>query len=474
MASSRKSRSNSISRKAENILREQVQPGNRLVIGFSGGVDSVVLLDLLASLSVPLEFALSAVHINHGISPHAAEWSSFCQHLCHSRGVPLETAKLKINRRPGVSLEAAAREERYRIFSKLQADYVLLAQHLDDQAETVMLQLLRGAGVKGLSAMPVVRAIRGAGIKDPWQRWGGPVADTGTPPCPLILRPLLEISRREIEDYARGHALQWITDESNDNIAFDRNFLRHDFFPLLEKRFPSYRRTFLRASGHMAEASALLDELAVVDSRECARTGSIEIECLRQLSFLRAKNLLRYVLTRSGAILPSTAKLEDMLRQLLASGPDAKLHVRFGSTEVGAFRGLIHIRNAGATLSPDWCMPWLGEKELVLSELSGVLKFTPAEGAGISLKKLTEYPVTIRLRSGGERLRPDCKRPRRSLKNLLQEGAVPPWERKMLPLIFSGEKLVCAPGLGVDCDFHAAPGEQALVASWYPGAAVSG
>jgi tRNA(Ile)-lysidine synthase len=444
------------------------------VIGFSGGVDSVVLLDLLVSLSVPLEFALSAVHINHGISPRAAEWSSFCQHLCHSRGVPLETAKLKISREPGVSLEAAAREERYRIFSKLQADYVVLAQHLDDQAETVMLQLLRGAGVKGLSAMPVVRAIRGAGIKDPWQPQSGPVVDAGTPPYPRILRPLLEISRREIEDYAWGHALQWITDESNDDTAFDRNFLRRDFFPLLEKRFPSYRKTFLRASGHMAEASALLDELAVVDSSECARTGSIEIERLRQLSFLRAKNLLRYVLTRSGAILPSTAKLEDMLRQLLASGPDAKLHVRFGSTEVGAFRGLIHIRNAGATLSPDWCMPWLGEKQLVLSELGGALKFTPGEGAGISLRKLTEYPVTVRLRCGGERLRPDCKRPRRSLKNLLQEAAVPPWERKMLPLIFSGEHLMCVPGLGVDCEFQAAPGEEALDVAWCPDTTVTG
>jgi tRNA(Ile)-lysidine synthase len=444
------------------------------VIGFSGGVDSVVLLDLLVSLSVPLEFVLSAVHINHGISPRADGWSSFCQHLCHSRGVPLETAKLKISREPGVSLEAAAREERYRIFSKLQADYVVLAQHLDDQAETVMLQLLRGAGVKGLSAMPVVREVRGAGIKDPWQPQSRPVADAGTPPCPLILRPLLEISRREIEDYARGHALQWITDESNDDTAFDRNFLRHDFFPLLEKRFPSYRKTFLRASGHMAEASALLDELAVVDSRECARTGSIEIECLRQLSFLRAKNLLRYVLTRSGAILPSAAKLEDMLRQLLSSSPDAKLHVRFGSTEVRAFRGLIHIRNAGATLSPDWCVPWRGEKQLVLSELGGALKFTPGEGAGISLRKLTEYPVTVRLRCGGERLRPDCKRPRRSLKNLLQEAAVPPWERKMLPLIFSGEHLMCVPGLGVDCEFQAAPGEEALDVAWCPGTTVTG
>jgi tRNA(Ile)-lysidine synthase len=437
-------------------------------------VDSVVLLDLLIPLSVQLEFALSAVHINHGISLHADEWSSFCRHLCHSRGVPLETARLKINRQPGVSLEAAAREERYRIFATQQADYVVLAQHLDDQAETLMLQLLRGAGVKGLSAMPVVRPLR-AGMEDPWQAGSGPVSNAGTPTYPLILRPLLEVSRREIEDYAQEHGLQWITDESNDDTAFDRNLLRHNFFPLLEKRFPSYRKTFMRASGHMGEASALLDELAEADSRECARTGSIEIECLRELSFLRAKNLLRYVLARRGAILPSAGKLEDMLRQLLFSGADAKLHVKFGNTEIRTFKGLIHIRNAGGTtLSADWRMPWRGEKQLVLSELVGALKFTPNEGAGISLRKLTEYPVTVRLRRGGERLRPDCNRPRRSLKNLLHEAAIPPWERKMLPLIFSGEQLVCVPGFGVDCAFQAAPGEQALDVAWCPGTAAAG
>jgi tRNA(Ile)-lysidine synthase len=247
MASSRKLKSNSISSKAENVLREQVQRGNRLVIGFSGGVDSVVLLDLLVPLSTQLQFELSAIHVNHGISPHSDEWSNFCHQLCRSRRILLETARLKINREPGVSLEAAAREKRYRIFATLQADYVVLAQHLDDQAETLMLQLLRGAGVKGLSAMPVVRSVR-AGMKDPWPTTSERTPVAGISASPLILRPLLEVSRREIEDYAQEHALQWITDESNDDTAFDRNFLRHEFFPVLEKRFPSYRKTFLRSS----------------------------------------------------------------------------------------------------------------------------------------------------------------------------------------------------------------------------------
>jgi tRNA(Ile)-lysidine synthase len=468
MASSRKLKSSSVSRKAEIVLREQVRRGNRLVVGLSGGVDSVVLLDLLVPLSVQLHATLSAIHINHGISPNADRWSHFCHHLCHSRGVPLEIVRLKICRTPGISLEAAGRDERYRIFAALEADYVVLAQHLDDQAETLMLQLLRGAGVKGLSGMPVVRAGRSA-MKVPAPQSSEQASESGVAASPRILRPLLEVSRQEIEEYAREHALRWMKDESNDDIAFDRNFLRHEFFPLLEKRFPSYRKTFLRASRHIAEASALLDELAQADSRECSAAGKIEIECLRRLGFLRAKNLLRYTFAYEGAILPSAAKLEDISRQLLSSSANTKLHVTFGNTEVRTFRGLLYLRASSVRPPIHWRLAWQGEERLVIAELGGTLTLTPAEGAGISLGKLTELPVTVRLRRGGERIRPDCKRPRRSLKNLLQEAAIPPWERETLPLIFSGEHLASAPGLGVDCDFQAAPGELSLIADWRPG-----
>ena len=264
-------------------------------------------------------------------------------------------------------------------------------------------------------------------------------------------------------------------DESNDNVAFDRNFLRHEFFPLLEKRYPSYRKTFLRASRHIAEASALLDELAQADSRECAASGKIEIECLRKLGFLRAKNLLRYTFAREGAILPSAAKLEDILRQLLSTGASAKLRVTFGDTEIRTFGGLLHLRETSVPPPIHWRMAWQGEERVVIAELGGTLTFTPAEGAGISLGRLTEFPVTIRLRSGGERLRPDCKRPRRSLKNLLQEAAIPPWEREKFPLIFSGEQLACAPvgprgGLRLSRRRQA---EQALLVAWCPGPGIS-
>jgi tRNA(Ile)-lysidine synthase len=479
MANSRKSKSSSLSGTVENVLREQVRAGNHLVVALSGGVDSVVLLDLLVPLSARIPFSLSAIHVDHGISANATEWSTFCRNLCRSLAIPLRIVQLKIRREPGISLEAAAREGRYSEFRKLEADYVVLAQHLDDQAETLLLQLLRGAGVKGLGAMPIVGNIASS-------------IEKGIPNMgPKLLRPMLDASRREIEEYAREHAFQWITDESNVDVSFDRNFLRHQLLPLLETRFPSYRSTLLRASRHMAEASILLDELAEADNVGCVASGRLHIDELRKLSFARARNLLRYALAQRGAILPSTVKLDEMLRQLLLLRPDAKMHVVFGNAEIRCFRGEVYVGKAvdkarvpridkagaekmsagkvGAAADVEGWPQWHGEKELAVDELGGIIRFAHRNSAGINLKKLVESPVTIRFRRGGERFRPDCKRPRRSLKNLLREASLPPWEREALPLIYSGERLACVPGIGIECDFQAMPGEQGLVVTWERG-----
>jgi len=431
-------------------LRGQTERGNHLIVALSGGVDSVVLLDLLAALSVKMQFTLSAVHVNHGISANADKWVKFCRDLCRTSAIPLKIAKLKISRESGVSLEAAARDARYQVFGKLKADYVVLAQHLDDQAETLLLQLLRGAGAKGLGAMPVVRK-------------------QSSDLAPRILRPLLEVPRSEIETYARNNQLHWITDESNADVSFDRNFLRHEIFPVLEKRFPSYRTTFLRASRHLAEASSLLDELAEADNNNCSVAGKLQVEGLRRLDYPRVKNLLRHTLAQQGVTLPSTVKLEEILRQLLSSRPDAKLHITFGNTEIRCFKGVLHVRPLTTPAATAWQLAWHGEKRLLIAELGGTISFSPRKSAGINLPRLMENPVTIRLRQGGERLRPDCKRPRRSLKNLLQEATLPPWEREALPLLFSGEHLVWVPGIGIDCEFQATAGEPGLVVKWQQG-----
>ena len=456
MANSRKLKLNSISSRIENLLNELIKQNDHLVLGLSGGVDSVVLLSVLASLSLKLKFSLAAFHVNHGISPNANKWEKFCLSLCSSHGIPIKIAKLTVSNLSGTSLEANARDARYQRFKKLKADYVILAQHLDDQSETILLQMLRGAGMKGLAAMPLIRNQ----ILE--------IGDQALHSGPQILRPLLEISRSEIEDYARKYKLSWITDESNNNVSFDRNFLRHKIFPLLEKKFPSYRATFLRTSRHIAEASHLLDDLAKFDSERCSVSSRLQIEKLQELSFSRAKNLLRYDLAQRGVTLPSAVKLEDMLRQFLSSRSDTKLHITFGDTEIRSFKGNIYVRRISTFPNKEWRFLWKGEKKLAITEKGDSVIFMHKKGKGINLQKLNEGPVIIRFRLGGERMRPDCNRPRRSLKNLFQEASFPQWERESLPLLFSGEHLVWVPGIGVDCAFQAGISDPGLIVSWHP------
>lgn len=456
MANSRKLKLNNISSRVENILHELIQRDDHLVLGLSGGVDSVVLLSILIFLSLKLKFKLTAFHVNHGISPNANKWERFCLNLCSTHGIPIKTAKLKVSRLSGTSLEANARDARYQKFKKLNTDYVILAQHLDDQAETLLLQMLRGAGVKGLCSMPVVRNQK-SGIMNQ-------ALDSG----PQILRPLLNTSRDEIEDYARKYKLCWITDESNNDVTFDRNFLRHEIFPLLEKKFPSYRTTFLRTSRHMAEASCLLDDLAEFDRKKCSVSNQLQIERLQELSFPRAKNLLRYDLAQRGVILPSTVKLEDMIRQLFSSRSSTKLHITFGDIEIRSFKGNIYVKRISILPNKEWRFIWKGEDRLVITESGDLVRFVRERGKGINLQKLQGEEVIIRFRLGGERMRPDCNRPRRSLKNLFQEASFPQWERESLPLLFSGEHLVWVPGIGVDCAFQAGIDDPGLIASWHP------
>lgn len=448
MENSRKSKPDNLVCRIETVLRQHTRQGEHLVAGLSGGADSVVLLDLLARLSATLGFSLGAIHVNHGISPHAHAWETFCRNLCENRGIPLEVVRFRIRKEPSASLEAVARDRRYQAFRKLEADCIVLAQHLDDQTETLLLQLLRGAGVRGLSAMPVIRQ------KLLPRRE------------PAVLRPLLEVSRNEIERYAQARGLAWVNDESNADTAYSRNFLRHEVLPVLERHFPSYRITCLRTSRHMAEASALLDELAEADGQDCLVSGGIQIAGLRRLSPARARNLLRYVFVQHHAVLPGTVRLDEMLRQLRTVGTDTALRFVFGETEIRCFRGVLHILPARALPDKGWRLEWHGERQLPVPALGGVLRLIRQKGTGIHLSRLTEHPVTVRLRQGGERLRPDSRRSRRSLKNLLQEAALPPWERETMPLLYSGETLVWVPGIGVESDFQAGPDEPGLMVSW--------
>jgi tRNA(Ile)-lysidine synthase len=430
-----------------------------VTVGLSGGIDSVVLLDLLDRIAARRHFSLQALHVNHQLSPNARRWAEFCRALCKGRGIPLKVARVAVRR--GNSLEAAARDARYAVFRRQRTDFIALAHNRDDQSETVLLQLLRGGGVKGLAAMPLVRDLAAR----PGTRAAAAFSIRG----PRIFRPLLEASRGEIERYARRRKLAWVEDESNDNTYFPRNFLRHEVLPLIAQKFPAHDAVLARAAGHFAEAAQLLDELAASDGREWLKAGTLQVAGLRALSPPRAKNLLRYFLACCGAAIPGAERLEEALRQAMMAKNDAMVCIDLGDVELRRYAGALQVVSKAGDIDPEFSRTWRGERELGLPELNGILTMTRCRDAGISLARLASGPVTIRLRRGGERLQPDCARPRRSLKNLLQESGIPPWQRNRLPVIYCGHQPVWMPGIGIDCGFQAGAGEAGIEAEWRSG-----
>lgn len=429
---------------AAKLAAYQLQ-GRHLTLALSGGVDSVALLDILAQLRGASSFHFSALYVNHGISPDAAMWGRFCAGLCEPLGVSFTEVAVRLDLTGGDSLEALAREARYRVFARQSADFAVLAHHLDDQAETVILQLLRGAGLKGLSAMPESRTPTG-GV--------------------AILRPLLEISRADIVAYAQTRGLRWIEDESNRDIRFDRNFLRHQVLPQVVQRFPAYRQALLRVSRHAAEAVALLDELAANDGASALHNDRLDVGVLRSLPSSRAKNLLRWFLDGLGVTMPSALRLEEILRQLTGARPDAQLRVTVGQHELRRYRERIYVLPSESRTTPEYVVAWNFESALEIP--GGILRFDACHGEGISLAKLHAGKCEVRSRDGKGRLRTDCRRPSRSLKNLFQEAGVPPWERRELPQLYCGGELVWVPGIGIDCAFQAKAGEAGVLAKFAP------
>jgi len=429
-----------------------VPPDSSILLGLSGGVDSIVLLHLLQQLAPRYSWRLSALHVHHRISPHADAWASFCAELCTHYHIPFQLEHVDIAPLRGYGLEAAARKLRHAALDRQQADFVVLAHHLDDQAETLLLQLLRGAGTRGASAMPLVRRRN----KHPTQ-----------------LRPLLDVTREQLLAYAKQHKLQWIEDESNANTAYPRNFLRHCVLPQLEQRFPAYRETLGRSARHFAEASALLDELAQQDA--CSLTSNsgdeavLEVASLQALSLPRAKNLLRYFLHSVGAPMPQTVQLEQMLQQLCTAKQDAAVQLKLGDWQLIRYQGKVYALPALPEAPTAFSQKWNGEAVLKLPELHGTLHFLPTIGQGLSRDKLRQAAISVRLRQGAEKIRLNSKRPSRTLKNLLQEQNIPPWQRERLPLLFCDATLIAIPGIGVASEFQAGPGEEGVVVNWEAG-----
>jgi tRNA(Ile)-lysidine synthase len=429
------------------LLKEVVAPGERITLGLSGGIDSMVLLDVLAQLAAPMSFHLRALHVNHQLSFHARDWARFCRSACRARAVACRVEVVDVLHENG--LERGAREARYAIFERIRTDYVVLAHNADDQAETVLLQLLRGAGVKGLSGMGFVST--------------GVAAGRG---AARYLRPLLETPRSMIESYARARELQWVSDESNEDTWLLRNWLRHEILPAVQVRVPGYRASVNRAARHCAEAARLLDDLARLDAREVANAEGLDLMRLRRLPEARIRNVLRFTIASRGWLMPDARRLEEAVRQALVASRDAQVCVDLGSCELRRFRDEIRLMRRKAPPRSPVRLVWQGERRIAVPTLGGHLTMSERLGRGLSLARLANAPVTIRTRGGGERLQPQAARPRRRVKSLLQEAGVPPWERQRLPFIYCGEDLACIPGVAIDCRFRAGPGERGVVPVW--------
>ena len=421
------------------LSQKRINP--KLDVAFSGGLDSSALLHLLANLRKTLPFQLSAHHVNHGLSPNAESWANFCAEFCTKLNIPFTLSTVKVEQNSGLGLEATARQARYKALLGADADFIVLAHHQDDQAETLLLQLARGAGVKGLAGMG---------------------ANNGK-----LLRPLLDAPRSALEAYASANKLAWINDESNADTYFDRNFIRHEILPNLEKQYPAIKQTISRSALHLADCSALLDDLAALDASNALQQNmqQLNVQTLANLSTARAGNIVRWWLAQNQLAMPSTPVLQQIVQQLLGAKADAAIQIKVSdSLNVRRYQDYAYLVPDMLASAPINLL-WQGEASIILPDNSRLI-FTQKIGEGFALNRIKNIKLRIKNREGGERFRPQLGRPQRSLKQVLQTQAMPPWQREQLPLIFMDETLVIIPNVGVDAGLQAGKDEMGLVVSW--------
>lgn len=404
-----------------------LSPDTHLCVGFSGGLDSVVLLHLLAVLREQHGFKLSALHVHHGLSPNADSWADFARETTAAWGVSCQIFPVTVAQHSGLGLEGAARRARYAAFEQLACDAILLAHHRDDQAETVLLNLMRGSGLSGLAAMPQSRKL-GNGV--------------------LLARPLLDEPRRALQDYACAHSLRWVEDESNADTTYDRNFLRHRILPELESVFPGASKTLFRVAAHSAEGAELLAELAEMDLVCCVSQGGFDLAHAARLSIARKRNVLRHWLAREHLVLDSRA-FDDLLGTMENARVDAEPVFVWRDRTVRRYRGRLFVTPAQLQPGPTISVSWQNGNPISVPEWHGQLHWQRVEQGGIAEAFLQSAQMELRPRAGGERLRLQRSGANRLIKHLWQEAGIKPWCRDTTPLIWLNGQLVAVPGLGV-------------------------
>jgi tRNA(Ile)-lysidine synthase len=416
-------------------------PNTPLVIAYSGGVDSQVLLHALAKLKQTKKFPnrMTVCHVNHGLSENASRWQNFAEQAGQKLNLPFVACQVNVQKQPQQSLEALAREARYQALQSIynEKSLIITGHHRDDQAETFLLTLKRGAGLKGLSAM-AAETMQG---KD------------------ILIRPLLDISRAEIVDYANDNELNWVEDESNSDTRFDRNFIRQQIMPLLSERWPSIAQTITRSSSHCLEGQLLLNELAEQDLTRCQLSElCLSVSKLSKLSVARFNNLIRYFLAQHNYLMPSMEQLAQVYQQLFAN-EDKNPAVKVANNYLRRYKNTLHLTADFIDVS-DWqAVLCCYEKQNVaiakvieLPDSLGKLTFTNSQsfklaksGQRIALPT-KEQKVTLRFCHSNPTCLPDYRNHSRSLKKVLQELNIPPWQRKRIPFLYYDNVLVAVIG----------------------------
>lgn len=407
------------------------RPPNRIYIGYSGGIDSHVLLHLASATDY--KDIITAVYVNHGLQAVAEDWAQHCAAVADNLGVAFTILRVDATPQLGQSPEEAARNARYTAFKTLIAenDILMVAQHREDQLETVLLQLMRGSGLKGLSAMPA-RATFGKG---------------------MLLRPLLDTAKSAILAYAQHHALQWVTDPSNASDAYDRNFLRNSVVPLLKQRWPQCDKTVARSAKHCAQGQQLISQLAeqllqpVYDPVD----QTLSISLLLRYDNQQQALVIRHWLQLLGLKMPALAFIDRLQTEVLAARVDSTPVLACAGYTIRRYRGRLFC--LPATAEPLATMAWPQQQNRLQLNSHLQLSCIPAS-AGILLTHWQQGRITVKPRTGGETIRLPKRQGHHALKKLFQEADIPPWERLTLPLVYIDGQLAAVGDKWISADFY--------------------
>jgi tRNA(Ile)-lysidine synthase len=420
-----------------------------LVVALSGGADSAALLAAVADIAKDSQvLPLRAVHVDHGLQDCAQEFRSACQNLCERLQVPLRIISVEVASGGGRSIEAAAREARYAALAAQLApqECLLTAHHRKDQAETLLLQALRGAGVKGLAAMPACREL-GAG----WH-----------------VRPLLDVAHGELLTFGAHLDEFVVADPMNGDLRFDRSYLRSAVWPAIEKRWPGADVALARSARHMAEAQQLLEIAARAEVARLRDGAALSVPGLRALSGVQQINTVRLWLHSGGVEAPPTARLQEALRQILEAQEDHQPTIAWGEVALRRYRQRLFLTQAQAPQLTDE-ISWTVQlhSTVPLGAQLGELTWIAQQG-GIATDRLPAA-VSVRRRVGGETLKLKVSAKTQSIQHLCQSHGVLPWLRDALPLVYAGDELIAVGDLWTDARWSAAPGSPGLAIAWNHG-----